>query len=151
MPVAYLMGLIEGMPNNKFVSGPTRPEVTRVLEILREEKSFVIHTQRSLQIREGTLIARINAGERRLMGFNKARLLANIFDPADNYYMRNMALVSCSLSSALNGTLLCPMPGAYINTDITGPRGGVYRFTRPSPRFTTIPMFFGLHNPPSCA
>ena len=54
MPVAYLIGLIEGMPNNKFVSGPTRPEVTRVLEILREEKSFVIHTQRSLQIREGT-------------------------------------------------------------------------------------------------
>ena len=62
-PVSYLMGLIEGTPNNEFVSGPTQPEVTRALEILREERSFVIQAQRSLQIREGTLIARINAGE----------------------------------------------------------------------------------------
>ena len=73
-PMSYLMGLIEGTPNNEFVSGPTRPEVTRALEILREERSFVIHAQRSLQIREGTLITQINAGERRLMGFDNAGL-----------------------------------------------------------------------------
>ena len=48
MPVAYLMGLIEGMPNNKFVSSLTRPEVTRALEILWEEWAFVMHAQKSL-------------------------------------------------------------------------------------------------------
>ncbi|ETW82566.1 hypothetical protein HETIRDRAFT_426194 [Heterobasidion irregulare TC 32-1] len=62
-PVAYMMGLIEGTPNTEFMSGPTRPEIQRALEILEEERSFVRHAQRALQIREGTIIARINAGE----------------------------------------------------------------------------------------
>ena len=146
-PIAYLMGLIEGTPNNEFVSGPTRPEVARALEILREERAFVMHAQRSLQIREGTLIARINAGERRLMGFDDARPLVNTFNPADDYHMPTTTLVSHSSSMASNGALLCPMPGTYGYDDIVGPRGGVYRFTRPPPRFTTIPMFFGLCNP----
>ena len=140
------MGLIEGTPNNEFVSGPTRPEVTRALEILREERSFVIRAQRSLQIREGTLIARINAGEWRLMGFDDARPLRDAFHPADDYYMPTTALVSRSSSSASNGSLLCPMPGAYVDTDIVGPRGGVYRFTRRTFHYTPpSPAFFGLH------
>ena len=126
-PVAYLMGLIEGMPNNEFISRPTQPEVTQALEILREERVFIMHTQRSLQIREGTLIARINVGERRLMGFDDVGL-RDIFHPTNDYYMPTTAVVSRSSSSALNGTPLCPMPGAYINTDVTGPNGGVYQF-----------------------
>ena len=148
-PVAYLMGLIEGVPNNEFVSGPTQLKVTRALEILRKERVFVMHAQRSLQIREGTLIARINAGERRLMGFNDARPLVNTFNPADDYYTPTTALVSRSSSTASNGALLCPMLGTYEHDDIVGLRGGVYRFTRPFPHFTTIPMFFGLRKPSS--
>ena len=145
-PVSYLMGLIEGTPNNEFVSGPTQPEVTRALEILREERSFVIHAQRSLQIREGTLIARINAGERQLMGFDDARPLHDAFHPADDYYMPTTAVVSHSSSSASNGSPLRPMPGAYIDTNIVGPRGGVYRFTRCAFHYTPpSPAFFGLH------
>ena len=145
-PVSYLMGLIEGTPNNEFVSGPTRPEVTRALEILREERSFVMHAQRSLQIREGTLIARINAGERRLMGLDHARPLHDAFHPADDYYMPTTAVVSRSSSSASNGSPLRPMPGAYVGTDIVGPRGGVYRFTRRAFHYTPpTPAFFGLH------
>ena len=126
-PVSYLMGLIEGTPNNKFVFGPTQPGVTRALEILREERAFVMHAQRSLQIREGTLITRINTGERRLMGFDDVGL-RDTFHPTNDYYMPTTAVVSRSSSSALNGTPLCPMPGAYINTDVTGPNGGVYQF-----------------------
>ena len=140
------MGLIEGTPNNEFVSGPTRPEVTRALEILREERSFVIHAQRSLQIREGTLIAQINAGERRLMGFDDARPLHNAFHPTDDYYMPTTAVVSRSSSSASNGAPLRPMPGVYVDTDIVGPRGGVYRFTHRAFHYTPPrPAFFGLH------
>ncbi|ETW86448.1 hypothetical protein HETIRDRAFT_423676 [Heterobasidion irregulare TC 32-1] len=40
-PIVYMMGLIEGTPNTEFVSGPTRPEIQRTLEILEEERSFV--------------------------------------------------------------------------------------------------------------
>ena len=64
------------------------------MEVLREERSFVIHTQRSLQIREGTLITHINADERRLMGFDDTRPLMDTFHPADDYYMPTTALVS---------------------------------------------------------
>ncbi|ETW87792.1 hypothetical protein HETIRDRAFT_114754 [Heterobasidion irregulare TC 32-1] len=82
--IAYIMGLIEGTPNTEFVSGPTRPEIQRALEILEEERSFVQHAQRALQIREGILIARINAGERRLMGLNQTPHLQDSFHPADD-------------------------------------------------------------------
>ncbi|ETW76459.1 hypothetical protein HETIRDRAFT_429907 [Heterobasidion irregulare TC 32-1] len=61
-PVTYLMGLIEGSPSTEFVLGPTWPEIQRALEILEEERAFVQHAQSALQMREGTLIARINAG-----------------------------------------------------------------------------------------
>ena len=124
-PVSYLMGLIEGTPNNKFVFGPTQPGVTRALEILREERAFVMHAQRSLQIREGTLITRINTGERRLMGFNDAGL-RDVFHPADDYYMPTTALVSRFSSSTSNGAPLRLMPESYENTDTIGANRGVY-------------------------
>ncbi|ETW82054.1 hypothetical protein HETIRDRAFT_115654 [Heterobasidion irregulare TC 32-1] len=72
-PVTYLMGLIEGSPSTEFVS-------------------------RALQIREGTLIARINAGERRLIGLDHIQPLHDTFHPADNptpaneYYMPSTAM-----------------------------------------------------------
>ena len=81
------------------------------------------------------------------MGFNDARPLHDAFHPANNYYMPTTAMVSRSSLSASNGAPLCPMPGAYVDTDIVGPRGGVYRFTRRP--FHYIPprrTFFGLPN-----
>ena len=84
--VSYLMGLIKGTPNNKFVSGPMRPKVVRVLDILWEERSFIMHTQRSLQIRKGTIITWITVGERRLTGFTKMVSYFNdMFYLANNY------------------------------------------------------------------
>ncbi|ETW80149.1 hypothetical protein HETIRDRAFT_428410 [Heterobasidion irregulare TC 32-1] len=118
-PVAYMMGLIEGTPNTEFVSGPTRPEIQRALEILEEERSFVRHTQRALQIREGTLIARINAGERKLIGLDQTTPLRDTFHPTDDitpvteYHMPTTAVVSRASSSASNRAPLRPMPGAY--------------------------------------
>ena len=145
-PVSYLMGLIEGQPSNEFVSGPTRPEVERALEVLREERSFVMHAQRSLQIREGTIIARIVNGQRRLMGFDEPRPLINTFNPADDYYMPTTAVVSRSSSTASNGAPLRPMPGSYEGFNATGPAGGVYRFIRPSFRPHIVNARFGILN-----
>ena len=140
------MGLIEGQPSNEFVSGPTRPEVERALEILREERSFVMHAQRSLQIREGTIIARISAGQRRLMGFNEPRPLDNTFHPANDYHMPTTAVVSRSSSTASNGAPLRPMPGSYEGSNVTGPAGGVYRFIHAPFRPHIIHAHFGIHN-----
>ena len=85
-PMSYLMGLSEGTPNNEFVSGPMRSKVIRVLDILWEERSFVMHMQRSLQIRKGTIITWITAGERRLTGFTKMVSYFNdMFYLANNY------------------------------------------------------------------
>ncbi|ETW82073.1 hypothetical protein HETIRDRAFT_101409 [Heterobasidion irregulare TC 32-1] len=137
-PVSYMMGLIEGTLNTEFVSGPTWPEVRRALEILEEERSFVRHAQRALQIREGTLIARINAGERRLMGLNQTTQLCDSFHPADDnpatkYHMPTTAVVSSASSSASNGAPLCPMPGAYPTRHCGW--DDVYKFTQISPRY----------------
>ncbi|ETW85244.1 hypothetical protein HETIRDRAFT_424615 [Heterobasidion irregulare TC 32-1] len=147
-PVAYMMGLIEGTPNTEFVSGPTRPEVRRALEILEEERSFVRHAQRALQIREGTLIARINAGERKLIGLDQTTPLQDTFHPADDitpvteYHMPTMAVVSRASSSASNGAPLHPMPGAYPTE--RGRGRDVYRFAQLSPRYHVIPARLGL-------
>ena len=146
--VSYLMGLIKGTPNNKFVSGPMRPKVVRVLDILWEERLFIMHTQRSLQIRKGTIIVRITVGERRLTGFTETvSYLNDIFHPADNYYILTTTLISCSSSVASNGTPLCPMPGAYIPTMVNGRNNEVYQFIHPSPTFHTHLMFFGQRSP----
>ncbi|ETW87770.1 hypothetical protein HETIRDRAFT_100076 [Heterobasidion irregulare TC 32-1] len=147
-PVAYMMGLIEGTPNTEFVSGPTQPEIQRALEILEEERSFVRHAQRALQIREGTLIARINAGERRLMGLNQTTCLQDSFHPANDitpvteYHMPTTAVVSCASSSASNGVPLRPMPGAY---PMERGRGrDTYRFAQISPCYHVIPTWLGV-------
>ena len=80
------------------------------------------------------------------MGFDDASPLHDAFHPANNYYTPTTAVVSRSSSSASNGSPLRPMPGAYIDTDIVGPRGGVYRFTRRAFHYTPpSPAFFGLH------
>ncbi|ETW77375.1 hypothetical protein HETIRDRAFT_118453 [Heterobasidion irregulare TC 32-1] len=147
-PVAYMMGLIEGTPNTEFVSGPTRPEIQRALEILEEERSFVRHAQRALQIREGTIIARINAGERKLMGLQNLR---DSFHPADDptpsteYHMPTTAVVSRASSTASNGAPLRPMPGTYPTR--TDRERGVYRFTPVSPRIHLLPAPPGLIRP----
>ncbi|ETW79951.1 hypothetical protein HETIRDRAFT_117063 [Heterobasidion irregulare TC 32-1] len=144
-PVAYMMGLIEGTPNTEFVSGPTRPEIQRALEILEEERSFVRHAQRALQIREGTIIARINAGQQKLMGLQNLR---DSFHPADDptpsteYHMPTTAVVSRALSSASNGAPLHPMPGTYPTR--TDRERDVYRFAQVSPRYHIIPARLGL-------
>ncbi|ETW75885.1 hypothetical protein HETIRDRAFT_430369 [Heterobasidion irregulare TC 32-1] len=147
-PVAYMMGLIEGTPNTEFVSGPTRPEIQRALEILEEERSFVRHAQRALQIREGTIITRINAGERKLMGLQNLR---DSFHPADDptpsteYHMPTTAVVSRASSSASNGAPLRPMPGTYPTR--TDRERDVYRFTQVSPRYHITPARLGLIRP----
>ncbi|ETW76864.1 hypothetical protein HETIRDRAFT_118995 [Heterobasidion irregulare TC 32-1] len=144
-PVAYMMGLIEGTPNTEFVSGPTRPEIQRALEILKEERSFVRHAQRALQIREGTIIARINAGERKLMGLQNLR---DSFHPADDptpateYHMPTTAVVSRASSSASNGAPFRPMLGTYPTR--TDRERDVYRFAQVSPRYHIIPARLGL-------
>lgn len=80
------------------------------------------------------------------MGFDDARPLPDTFHPADDYYMPTTAVVSRSSLSASNGAPLRPMPGAYVDMDIVGPRGGVYRFTRHAFHYTPPrPAFFGLH------
>lgn len=85
------------------------------------------------------------------MGLDHVEPLRDTFHPADDltpaneYYMPSTAVVSCASSAASNGGLLHPMPGTYP----TGPNRGVYRFTRPSPRFQAIPLTFGLRHPPS--
>ncbi|ETW79297.1 hypothetical protein HETIRDRAFT_453743 [Heterobasidion irregulare TC 32-1] len=147
-PVAYMMGLIKGTPNTEFVSGPTRPEVQRALEILEEERSFVRHAQRALQIWEGTLIAHINAGKRRLMGLNQTPHLQDSFHPADNitpitkYHMPTTAVVSRASSSTSNGAPLRPMLGAY---PMERGRGrDIYRFAQISPRYHVIPTRLGV-------
>ncbi|ETW75983.1 hypothetical protein HETIRDRAFT_455604 [Heterobasidion irregulare TC 32-1] len=144
-PVVYMMGLIEGTPNPEFVSGPTRPEIQRALEILEEERSFVRHAQRALQIRKGTIIARINARERKLMGL---QTLQDSFHPADDptpsteYHMPTTAVVSRASSSASNGAPLRTMLGTYPTR--TDRERDVYRFAQVSPRYHIIPARLGL-------
>ncbi|ETW87779.1 hypothetical protein HETIRDRAFT_100082 [Heterobasidion irregulare TC 32-1] len=147
-PVAYMMGLIEGTPNTEFMSGPTRLEIQRALEILEEERAFVWHMQRALQIRKGTLIARINAGKRRLIGLNQPMHLHDFFHPADDitpiteYHVPTTAVVSHASSLASNGALLRPMLGTYTMGPIRGK--DVYRFAQISPRYHIIPARLGI-------
>lgn len=126
-PVSYLMGLIEDTPNNKFTLELTQAKITRAIKVLQKKRSFVTHAQRSLQIREGTIIAQINTGERRLIKLNETvTYLNDTFHPTNNYYMPTTVMVSHFSSMASNSTPLCPMPGAYVSTLVNSHNNDVY-------------------------